>query len=59
MIRRVGGDIWVAEKEGKAIGCVQAHIDIRLAEGMVGEVVSLVVSQTYQEKKEQKVFIKK
>ena len=38
-----GHRVFVAEKDGELVGCVQALIDIRLAEGRVGEVVSLVV----------------
>lgn len=38
-----GHRVFVAEKEGEVVGCVQALIDIRLAEGRVGEIVSLVV----------------
>ena len=49
-LRAQGHEIWVAcaltEKgDTKAIGCISAILDVRLAEGCVGEIVSLVVSR--------------
>lgn len=44
-IRRQGNRVFVAEKDSELVGCVQALIDIRLAEGKVGEIVSLVVKR--------------
>jgi N-acetylglutamate synthase-like GNAT family acetyltransferase len=43
-----GSEIFVAELSGIVIGCVNAIIDIRLAEGKFGEIVSLVVSEKYR-----------
>lgn len=43
-IRERNGDVIVAVKDGSQIvGCVQALLDVRLAEGKIGEIVSLVV----------------
>lgn len=50
LIYQMGGDIFVAENEDEIIGCVQALIDVRLAEGRVGEIVSLVVLEIYRGK---------
>lgn len=47
-IRAQGGEVLVAELGGVVVGCVNAIIDIRLAEGKFGEVVSLVVSQDHR-----------
>jgi GNAT superfamily N-acetyltransferase len=43
-IRDQGGEVIVASINSLAVGCVNAIIDIRLAEGLTGEIVSLVVS---------------
>lgn len=37
--------MFVAEVAGEVLGCVSAIIDARLAEGLKGEIVSLVVSE--------------
>ena len=42
-VRKSGGEIFIAERKGKVLGCVCAIIDVRLAEGTQGEIVSLVV----------------
>lgn len=47
-IRDVGGEVIVAELNGEVVGCINAIIDIRLAEGKSGEVVSLVVSNMHR-----------
>ncbi len=47
-IRAHGGEVIVAELGGAVIGCINAIIDIRLAEGKVGEIVSLVVSEEHR-----------
>lgn len=47
-IRAHGGDVLVAEMEGVVIGCINPIIDIRLAEGKAGEIVSLIVSEEYR-----------
>ena len=43
LIEKMGGVVLVAEKDQALHGCVQALVDIRLAEGKVGEIVSLIV----------------
>jgi N-acetylglutamate synthase-like GNAT family acetyltransferase len=47
-IRNQGGEVLVASKNGRTVGCVNTIIDIRLAEGLTGELVSLVVSVEYR-----------
>lgn len=49
-IERNGGHVLVAEVAGQVIGSINLIIDIRLAEGIAGEIVSLVVSRDYQGK---------
>ena len=44
-VRQQGGEVFVAEVAGNVLGCVSAIIDVRLAEGVKGEIVSLVVSE--------------
>lgn len=44
-VREQGGEVFVAEVAGNVRGCVSAIIDVRLAEGIKGEIVSLVVSE--------------
>ena len=44
-IRQRGGEIFVAERGGILVGCVCAIIDIRLAAGVYGELVSLIVTE--------------
>ena len=48
LIRNKGDKLIVADKDGVIVGVVQALIDIRLAEGKNGEIVSLVVSSASQ-----------
>ena len=48
LIRNKGDKLIVADKGGVIVGVVQALIDIRLAEGKNGEIVSLVVSSASQ-----------
>lgn len=43
-VRNAGGKILVAEYNGEIVGCVSAILDVRLAEGIQGEIVSLVVN---------------
>ncbi len=45
-IRARGGEVFVAVVNGRITGCVAAIIDVRLAEGIVGEIVSLVVAES-------------
>ncbi len=50
LLRQKGHEIWVAcypggEGEEEVIGCISAILDVRLAEGCVGEIVSLVVME--------------
>jgi len=42
------GIILVAELDGNVVGCLSAVINVSLAEGMFGEIVSLVVSREYR-----------
>lgn len=44
-IQQRGGIIYVAERDNHLIGCICAMIDARLAEGVYGEIVSLIVSE--------------
>jgi ribosomal protein S18 acetylase RimI-like enzyme len=44
-IYKKGGEIIIAEKNGKTIGSVCVLIDARLAEGVYAEIVSLIVSE--------------
>ncbi|MCB8979354.1 MAG: GNAT family N-acetyltransferase [Ardenticatenaceae bacterium] len=44
-IRARGGEVFVAERNGRLVGCVAAIIDVRLAGGICGEIVSLVVTE--------------
>lgn len=41
-VREKGGEVFVAKVAGKVRGCVSDIIDVRLAEGVKGEIVSLV-----------------
>lgn len=43
-IQQQNGAIFVAELDNQVIGCICAVIDARLAEGVYGEIVSLIVS---------------
>lgn len=47
-IRDQGGEVIVASMNGRAVGCVNTIIDIRLAEGLTGELASLVVSAEHR-----------
>lgn len=47
-IQRNGGFVLVAEEGAKVVGSINVIIDIRLAEGVAGEIVSLVVTRDYQ-----------
>jgi GNAT superfamily N-acetyltransferase len=47
-IRERGGDVFVASDGDEFIGCVSAIIDVRLAAGKNGEIVSLVVLDRYR-----------
>ena len=42
------GIIFVVEQEQQVIGCVCVVIDVRLAEGICAEIVSLVVSEEFR-----------
>jgi len=44
-LRGNGSDVFVVEIDDVICGCISAIIDIRLAEGVKGEIVSLVVSE--------------
>jgi N-acetylglutamate synthase-like GNAT family acetyltransferase len=43
-VRSQGSNIIVADLEGEAVGCVHVLVEVRLAEGCAGEIVSLVVT---------------
>lgn len=47
-IRKGYGEVLVAEMEGLVVGCINAIIDLRLAEGRTGEIASLVVSAQHR-----------
>lgn len=47
-IRYRAGEVFVAESQRRVVGCVNAIIDVRLAEGKVGEVASLVVDDAWR-----------
>jgi len=47
-IRAHGGEVIVAETGGEVIGCINSIVDIRLAEGKAGEIVSLIVSKDHR-----------
>lgn len=50
-IRQRNGRVIVAvDTNGDVVGCVHAFIDLRLAEGEIGEIVSLVVKQALRGK---------
>jgi N-acetylglutamate synthase-like GNAT family acetyltransferase len=48
IINQRNGIILVAELGGNVVGCLSAVINVSLAEGMFGEIVSLVVSREYR-----------
>ncbi len=48
MIFKREGAILVAEKESQIIASICAITDVRLAEGVYGEIVSLIVSKDYR-----------
>lgn len=47
-IRLRNGIILVAECDGKVVGCLSAVVNAGLAEGVFGEIVSLVVTREYR-----------
>ena len=48
-IRQKGGEVILAlNPEKEVVGCVHVFVDLRLAEGEMGEIVSLVVKQQYR-----------
>jgi ribosomal protein S18 acetylase RimI-like enzyme len=48
IINQRNGIILVAELGGNVVGCLSAVINVSLAEGVFGEIVSLVVSSRYR-----------
>lgn len=48
LIHQRKGVILVAEMDEKVVGCLSAVINAGLAEGMFGEIISLVVSKEYR-----------
>jgi GNAT superfamily N-acetyltransferase len=49
-IRERGGEVFVARFNDEVIGCINAIIDVRLAAGTTGEIVTLVVLEQYRSK---------
>lgn len=49
-IRQTRGEVFVAVWSGKVVGCINAILDVRLAEGRTGEIASLVVSSSFRGK---------
>ncbi|WP_415896421.1 GNAT family N-acetyltransferase [Neptuniibacter sp. QD72_48] len=47
-VHKAGGEVFIAELNGVVVGCISAIIDIRLAEGTQGEIVSLVVDKEHR-----------
>jgi GNAT superfamily N-acetyltransferase len=47
-IRERQGEVFVAKIDDELIGCVNAIIDVRLAAGTTGEIVTLVVLEEYR-----------
>lgn len=47
-IRNRGGEVFVAKLADRVVGCVAAIVDVRLAAGIQGEIVSLVVTEPYR-----------
>ncbi|MBX2858456.1 MAG: GNAT family N-acetyltransferase [Cellvibrionaceae bacterium] len=44
-VRQAGGEIFVCEREGSVCACASAILDARLAAGVSGEIVSVVVNE--------------
>lgn len=49
-LRKRDGEVFVVECESRVCGCVSAMLDVRLAAGTYGEIVSLVVDEGYRGK---------
>lgn len=49
-IRDRGGEVFVARYGGEIIGCIAAIIDVRLAAGKQGEIVTLVVMDRFRQR---------
>jgi GNAT superfamily N-acetyltransferase len=47
-IRERGGEVFIARINDEVIGCINAIIDVRLAAGTTGEIVTLVVLEQYR-----------
>ena len=43
-----GGAVFIAEVDSRVVGCICSVIDARVAEGIYGELVSLVVSEKFR-----------
>lgn len=50
LIRSQSGEVFVADDGKHIIGCINAIIDVRLAEGSTGEIVSLVIDKQHRGK---------
>ena len=51
VVRESGGEIFVADSKGEVYGCICVIFDIHLAEGISGEIVSLVVDSSARGKR--------
>ncbi|VUD68761.1 Mycothiol acetyltransferase [Thalassocella blandensis] len=49
-VRKQGGEVFVAEDGGHVCGCISAILDVRMAAGVCGEIVSLVVDEAHRGK---------
>ena len=58
-IYKKGGQIFISEKEGKAVASICVLMDARLAEGIYAEIVSLIVSEKERGKGIGKELVKK
>lgn len=47
-VQQHGGTIFLAQSDDTIVGCICAMIDARLAEGLYGEIVSLVVTEKFR-----------
>jgi GNAT superfamily N-acetyltransferase len=47
-IQKRAGVVFVAELNNQLVGCICSVIDVRLAEGVYGEIVSLIVSAKFR-----------
>ncbi len=58
-VKEAGGEVFVTELSGEVCGCVSAIIDIRLAAGINGEIVSLVVNKKFNKPTKKKSSVRR